>query len=389
MLAVESAPRSALQASVDQLAAEPVHHWSNDALAESLVELRHEIDRLEAECSRRLRLFDERHGYRDDGAPSMVAWLRHRCGLSSGAAAQRVEIARQLPTLPEAQARFAAGDIGLGHAAVLARVVSDVGPEAALLAEPTLLEAAQRLDPSKLRLVARHLRQLVDPDGALLSAIQEHERRYLHLSQTFDGVWMLDGLLDAEGGAVLNTALGSLSAPLPEDTRSAAQRRADALVEVATRQLQGGELPASHGQRPHLVLTAPLAVLAGAAAAGAAELETAGAVLVATARRLACDAVLSTVLEDDGSTAATGRERRTIAPALRRALDARDRGCRFPGCDRPPAWTDAHHIQHWADGGATTLSNLVLLCRVHHRFVHEHNWSLTLDASGGVVAQPP
>jgi hypothetical protein len=72
-----------------------------------------------------------------------------------------------------------------------------------------------------------------------------------------------------------------------------------------------------------------------------------------------------------------GRRTRTVPPAIRTALVVRDRGCAFPGCDRPPSWTDAHHLEHWADGGPTALDNLVLLCRRHHRAVHEGGWRLT------------
>ncbi|MBV9100857.1 MAG: DUF222 domain-containing protein [Candidatus Dormibacteraeota bacterium] len=200
-----------LAEAVEGVAAEDIDDLTAGALGEDLVGLRGQIDRLETEFARRLRLFHQRHGYRDDGAPSLVSWLRNRCRMSSGAAMQRVEVAMKLPELPEAEAMFRCGKLGLGHATVLARVVSDVGATAARIAEGTLLEAARVLDPSRLRLVARHLRQCVDPDGALAAALRDHARRYLHLSQTFDGVYVIDGLLDAEGGATLKTALNALS----------------------------------------------------------------------------------------------------------------------------------------------------------------------------------
>ena len=84
-----------------------------------------------------------------------------------------------------------------------------------------------------------------------------------------------------------------------------------------------------------------------------------------------------------------GRSARTIPPSLRRALVARDRGCRFPGCDRPAEWTDGHHLRHWAHGGETTLQNLALLCRRHHRRVHEQGWRLEWGAKGELLAAPP
>ena len=100
-----------------------------------------------------------------------------------------------------------------------------------------------------------------------------------------------------------------------------------------------------------------------------------------TARRLACDASVVEVTEHDGRLLALGRKRRTVSPPLRRALTARDRGCRFPGCERT-RFVDAHHLRHWSRGGETNLENLVLLCRRHHRLVHERGYKLSLDDGG-------
>jgi hypothetical protein len=378
-----------LDAPVAALSTRNIDNWSGAALGEEIVRLRRHANQIEAESARLTRRFEECNGDGDDGAPSLVSWLRHRCGLSSGAAMKRAEVARQLPELPEAQERFRKGELGLSHAAVLARVVTEVGPEAARMASDTLLEAASRLDPTRLRIVGRHLRHCVDPDGALVAALKDHERRFLHLSQTFDGVYIIDGLLDAEGGATLQTALSALSHPVPGDMRSPAERRADALVELAVRQLQGGSLPSVHGQRPHLMLTASVDALVGSPGAMPAELALAGPVHAETARRIACDASVSTVTMAGSDPLSVGREKRSIPAALRRALAHRDRGCRFPGCDRPPEWTDGHHVTHWAHGGETSIANLVLLCRVHHRRVHDEGWSLKVMPTGEVLTEPP
>ena len=116
-----------------------------------------------------------------------------------------------------------------------------------------------------------------------------------------------------------------------------------------------------------------------------------GAVIGAeAARRLACDASVTRVVLDPASRPLdVGRRSRVVPPAIRTALVVRDRGCAFPGCDRPPPWTDAHHVRHWADGGATSLDNLVLLCRRHHRTVHEGRWRLGRDPTGRWTAAPP
>jgi len=146
----------------------------------------------------------------------------------------------------------------------------------------------------------------------------------------------------------------------------------------------------STARRPHLTVTAPLATLQREPGAPAGELRWAGPVVADLVRRLACDAAITRVtVSPRGEPLNVGRAVRTIPPAIRRALALRDGGCRFPGCDRPPEWTDAHHIKHWADGGETSLDNLVLLCRFHHRYVHEQGWRLERKGDGTLSAEPP
>jgi len=380
----------ALAAAIDDIAGDDAEVLTDAALAEDLVALRRYVDRLEAEFCRRLQAFDARHGYRSEGAASVVAWLRVRCRMSTAAAAQHVDVARQLLELPITSDALHSGAIGFHHAAAIARCAAEVGSGAVRPVEQTLVEAAEKLDPSRLRLVTRHLRHCVDPDGALDAANRDHAHRWFHISQTFDGVFVLDGKLDAEGGALLRTAINALEKPAAGDDRSASQRRADALVELASRQLQGGELPAVAGQRPHLTVTAPAATLQRERGAAAGEMSWAGPVVAQTVRRLACDAAVTRVtLNADGQPLTVGRSARSIPPAMRRALVTRDGGCRFPGCDRPPEWTDGHHVKHWADGGETRLDNLVLLCRRHHRAVHEHGWRLGWNADRSLAALPP
>jgi hypothetical protein len=209
----------------------------------------------------------------------------------------------------------------------------------------------------------------------------------------------------------VRTALDALSAPAgPSDGRKGWQRRADALVDLASRQLQSGDLPTAHGQRPHLTVTVSLDTLQRRDRTAPAELGGVGAIHPETARRIACDAVrtVAVVAGDDagstagstlsverdarstpGSTLSVGRATRTIPAAIRTALALRDNGCRFPGCDRPPEWTDGHHIQHWADQGETQVPNLVSLCRRHHHLVHERGWSIRLERDGSVAVAEP
>src|SRR5262249_51035314 len=144
--------------------------------------------------------------------------------------------------------------------------------------------------------------------------------------------------------------------------------------------LAGRDNDRSGGERCQVVVHVDARTLA-ADEEGRCELAEGRPLAAETARRLACDASLVEVTEHDGRLLALGRKRRTGSPPLRRALTARDRGCRFPGCDRT-RFVDAHHVRHWSRGGETNLENLILLCRRHHRLVHEHGYKLSLDEDG-------
>jgi hypothetical protein len=351
-----------LQEIVAELEREDIDPLTDAALADGMVDLRRTMDRLEFQFSRRLRLFSKRQGYVALGFVSIISWLRRACRLMPGAAMQQSELARNLPSLPQTSTALASGDIGFHHAAVIARSVTEVGADAVVGEESRLVKAAHNLDPKYLSYLTRRLRYAIDPDGTLAHSNDQYDHRYLHLSQTLDGVFYLDARLDPEGGATLRTALNALE-PSAIDERSGAMRRADALIELARRQLDAGTLPEVVGQKPHLSVIASAATLARAPGAPAADLEWSQPITADAARRLACDSAMTRVLLAPNSEPIdVGRCTRTIPPALRRALVVRDRGCRFPGCDRPADWCDGHHLVHWMDGGETNLSNTCLLC---------------------------
>lgn len=382
-------PLGSLRAAVDDLAHEQVDGVSDSVLEEQLVAVRRQIDRLEAEFCRRLRRFERARGYASSGAATVVSWLRTACRMSAPAAHERVEVARAMEAYPDIEASWRGTAIGYQHVAVLARSLREVGQAAFRSMLSDLLDAAARLDPSRLRYVTRYLRYCVDPDGSSAAEDDAHSRRFLNLSQTLDGIFVIDGQLDPEAGSALRTAIAALNKPLPNDERTAGQRRADAIGELAHRQLQAGSLPTTHGQRPHLVVTVPEQTLRGASTVPG-EMAGAGPVSRAMVQRLACDAAVAEITVDaTGSPVRAGEESRTIPAPLRTALTARDRGCRFPGCDRPPEWTDAHHIRHRASGGPTRAENLILLCRVHHRLAHEGGWHFDRRPDGSLEAIPP
>src|SRR3989442_11546136 len=205
------------------------------ALGEGLIELRDVVDRTESFFAGGLRRFDKSGDYAADGAIGIVPWLRWRCRLSASAAAERVGIARQIEQLPKTEEAFARGELGYQHVAVMARTAEHVGAAAVRKAEASLLKAAEKMDPGLFTGVAKNFEHRVDAEAALAEANRAYERRYLHVSEPMDGLVRLDGLLDAEGGAILRTALNAGMLPAKDDDRTPGQRRADTLVELCRR----------------------------------------------------------------------------------------------------------------------------------------------------------
>lgn len=359
-------------------------------LADEVVVLFAAINRLHSMALTRLARVDAKGVSAIENGSSTASWLRHHTGLPSGQASELVRTARELrSSLADTGTALERGEITVQHARTIARtarLVQDrVRPEeegaAVAEVEAVMLDVGRSVDAGSLSGFATRVRQVVDPDGALTDANRAHDRRWLSTSTTLEGMVSIDGLLDAEAGAVLMTALASATAPRgPDDHRSAGQRRADALVDMCSYALDTGQPSASGGIRPHLLVTTPLAAVTGRTVEGAAptevaELAWAGPLTDEAARRLACDAeVTRVVLDPPSQPLDVGRTTRTVPAQLRNALIVRDRGCVAEGCDRPSAWTEAHHVVHWAEGGHTSLDNLVLLCRTHHRKVHDGGW---------------
>src|SRR5438105_13232093 len=185
-----------------------IHESDGKVLGEGLIQIREAgIDPLEAVFATGVRRFDKSGEYRAGGALALTAWLRWKCKLSGGAAMERVEIARQLEKLPETAAAFANGDVGFQHVAVLARTAEHVGAAAVRKDEASLLKAAQTMDPGQFTTVAKNFEHRVDAAGALAEAHNAYQRRYFRSSEPQHGLVRLDGVLDAEGGATLRTAL--------------------------------------------------------------------------------------------------------------------------------------------------------------------------------------
>lgn len=354
----------------------------DDEIGEGLIKVREAgIDPLESVFAIGLRRFDKSGEYAADGAVGIVPWLRWKCKMSGGAAAERVEIGRQLEQLPQTQKAFANGDLGYQHVAILARTAEHVGVAEVRKAETSLIKAAETMDAGQFTGVAKSFEHRVDAAAALAEANRAYERRYLHVGEPVDGLMRIDGLLTTECGAAFKTALNAMTPPpAKDDSRTPGQRRHDALMELARRPAGGSAGGA--GPRPHLIIRATVETLAGMAGAPAGELEGGGSVPAETVSRLACDSVLTRITGLGELDAEVTRATRITPPATRRALAERDRGCVAEGCGRPPQWTDAHHVKHWTQGGPTTMPNLILLCRPHHRMVHEGNWGLRRSNNG-------
>lgn len=379
---------SELGSVIELLRAESLPELPDARIEQDFLELNHAVEALEAERLRRLAEIDRRRLFERDGHLSAASWLAHRCSLGWGQAREALHLARALDRMPKVRRVLEAGAISLSGARVLAEA-HRAEPEAFLAAAPMLVDAATRHPVTELRRVVAHWRNLVVSERMGSSEAGEvvRARRRLHASVTLEGMVRLDADLDPETGQSLMTALGAVldaevrssSAARPDgpspgepDDRTPAQRRADALGEICRGWLDGSDRPEVAGERPHVTVTVSLDSLVGSPGAGAAgALADAGPIDRGTIRRLACDASVTRIVVGPRSEPLdVGRRTATVPPAIRRGLVVRDRHCRFPGCDRPQSWCDAHHVRHWADGGETSLANLVLLCRRHHRLTH-------------------
>ena len=331
---------------------------------------------IDAEIQKRLLRLDNTEGYAADGSLTVKAWLRANCHLTPAQASDRVEVARQMQSLPMTSESMSEGEISYEHASLIARTRQRLGELWPDDVEEILVTAAKAIDPVRLRFATMQLRHCLEPDGVLDDANAADDRRFLHLNQTFGGIFVLNGQFGADDGATLKAAIMSMLRPPAEgDDRTPAQRRADALMDLVKK----------GSPKSHVMVNVDLATLQKQPGTMGAELEGSHQPIPAeTARRIACDCSITPVVDGEPQ-----RTSRAIPEPTRRALNARDKHCRFPGCDMPPAWTDAHHIQHWADGGPNKLFNLVLLCRRHHRLVHEGRWQLRPAGEGLLQAVPP
>jgi hypothetical protein len=322
--------------------------------------------------------FDERRGWEAGGHRSCAHWLAFRTGIDLGAAREKVRTARVLEGLPETSASMARGELSFSQVRALSRVARPDN-------EHDLLALARGCTTAQLERMVRGWKRANSRRDEVALERERHEARTLSVFPDLDGMYVVRGRLPPELGALLMRAIEAASDHVYhehhvedlEPEKAAAQRRADALGLLAERAMAAGlseSVSGTRAERYQVVLHVDEGTLEAEGDSGRSDLDDGTRVSPETSRRLACDCGLVRMRhQPDGRVLDVGRRTRTIPPALRRALEARDRGCRFPGADSA-SQTDTTCVT--GDGGETSLANSLLLCRHHHTLVHEGGWRI-------------
>jgi hypothetical protein len=350
---------------------------TGEDIAQQLIALRKQIDELEMDFSRLATAFDRANLWAHEGFNTAFDWIRVNCHLNSHQVWNAFAVGAQEPELTQSVQAMESGAIGFAHLATMARTANEVGPG---FEEARLLPLAREHSPGKFFHKCIHYRHAVDAGGYHRDQEQLTEERGLRLNTAQDGCLLISGLLDPAGGAAVRSALEPLAQRSGQhDDRNREQRFADALVELA-----------SGGKPAEIQVTATIETLKALAGAAAAEMEFSLPISATTVQRMACDCSVTRVLLDqDSAVIDMGRSKRVVSQALRNALKIRDGHCQWPGCEREASRCDGHHLVHWISGGETSLANMVLLCRRHHRMVHEGGWQLARSEDQQVVAIAP
>ena len=380
-----------------------------DRIGDQIAELSAHLDAATARLLDLIREFDARGGW-NNGFLSCAHWLCYRVGLEMGAARERVRVARSLGALPRLAQALARGELSYSKVRALTRIAT---PEI----EERLLKVGLAGTAEHVERIVRGWRR-VDRNVEVEETARWHKHRALHVYHDDDGMVIIRARLEPQAGAVFIQAIAAARQALRQRVRANGaadssaepqfvdgpaepryqdgspeaptieQQEADALALVAETALHHGIDPGAPGERYQVVVHVDAAVLADADAPGQSVVEDGAYVPAETSQRLACDASRVVMRHDaDGRITEVGARTRTIPPALRRALEHRDQGCRFPSCGR--RFGQGHHIRHWTHGGPTTLSNLTMLCRRHHRAVHEEGFQVERQADGELCFRRP
>jgi hypothetical protein len=376
-----------------------VEGWHLAVDGDEIAEALRLVDRLTAKVHADVAALDDAGLWEHDGATSLTAWLRHRGGMTRTQATTVAGTAKRLRSWPATAAAWEAGELTGGQVAAISANVGRDHVQRYATHETRLLS---RLTPLTVADTARAMstwRTLADDEDGPAPGEPVEPRRHLHLSPLLDGRHRLDGELDAEGATIVTHALTWATTPgAPGDAeRSPAAARGEALVEICRRALVGQTPRPGRRQRPHINVTVDVIALglAGITETGPGRLDDGTALDQAATRRLLCDADIHRHITAGRSVILDhGTATRTITPGLFQALVLRDGGCRWPGCDRPHAWCEAHHVIHWLASGPTNPANLVLLCSRHHHLAHgQHGhragWHLALSTDATLTVTSP
>ncbi|HVX21161.1 MAG TPA: DUF222 domain-containing protein [Acidimicrobiales bacterium] len=359
---------------------------SDEALEEELCA---ESAHLDAACCRLVLMvaeLDRRGVWGQMGLASCAHWLNWRCGVSLGAAREQVRVGRALAGLPLVKAAFGKGELSYSKVRALTRVAEPS-------TEATLVALAHHATAAQLERIVREYRR-ADPDEGK-RALDRHRGRYLTTATDDQGMVRISARLSPEDGAAVQAALALAQKALAHQHQPSADvsaetsfegSLADALVMVCESVLARGL--GDQSPQAAVVVHVDAQVLEDPANEGCAHAEGTGAVAAHTAHRLACDGTVSHLVFSPAGPVAEAATTRAVPRRLRRAVLARDGGCRWPGCTNR-RWVDVHHVVFWANGGKTALSNLVTVCRRHHRLVHEGGYRLQMARPGKVCVHRP
>ena len=339
------------------------HDLRSEQLADEITELYSLITAATYDFLVKVREFDEDELWAGPGLMSCAHWLNWKCGIGMNAAREKVRVARALPALPKISEAFRLGKVSYSKVRAMTRVADEEN-------EDYLLNIALHGTASMLETLVRSYRRAVklnEPESAEI----QHDSREFNYWWDENGCFVFKGRLPAEVGTMLMKAIEKGTEQVVRDVASEMldpfdKQRADALAMLAESYLEHGPASSSSADRYQVM------VHVSAETSGADHyIEHGPDVSAETSKRICCDTSISKITEDEeGEPLSIGRKSRVIPPAMRRALKARDKQCRFPGCTHR-YFIDGHHIHHWSEGGETSLDNLVQLCRYHHRLVHE------------------
>ena len=367
---------------VDELVSLDAGELPDLALAGGLLAVRAEMDRLEAVFAGLAHAGHVRGVGSVDGAASTAAWLRHRAGMREGDAKAAIQCGAVCELLPAIDRAWRDGEISTGAVRVIAegRVKGFDGELQGC--EGEFLRLARAKDMQGLRAAVAHFRNLARGDGKEPRSLDG-----LHVSQTFGGRTALRGdLSDVEGETVTTALHAYTDPPSMDDPLPTSARMAAALVRICEVAL--AHLGDENRTNAHVNVVVDWETLTDGRL-GRTDGAFTGPIHPEAVRKLLCDCSVSRVVTGPrGEVLDVGRSRRTVPPPMRRALVVRDDGCRFPGCNRPSGWCDAHHVVHWSAGGPTALDNLVLLCDRHHHVSHLPGWNVKFDGEELRVLRP-